>query len=313
MADLSDRHLLGIEGLASEEITLILDTAESMVEIGQREIKKVPTLRGKTVVNFFYEPSTRTRSSFEIAEKRLSADIVNFSASGSSVSKGETLLDTARTLEAMEPNFIVIRHGASGAARFLADRCRASIINAGDGMHEHPTQALLDAFTMRRHKKKLAGLNVAIVGDITHSRVARSNAYLLTTMGARVTFCGPATMIPPHVECLGARVESRMEKALEGVDVIMMLRIQRERQSRLALPSLREYTRLYGLDRRRLNLAHPEALIMHPGPINRGVEIADDVADDPRSVILEQVANGVAIRMAVLYLLARNWDAHEAA
>ena len=313
MVDLSDRHLLGTEGLTGDEITLILDTAESMVEIGQREIKKVPTLRGRTVVNFFYEPSTRTRSSFEIAEKRLSADIVNFSASGSSVSKGETLLDTARTLEAMEPNFIVIRHGASGAARFLADRCRASIINAGDGMHEHPTQALLDAFTMRRHKKELGGLNVAIVGDITHSRVARSNAYLLTTMGARVTFCGPATMMPPHAECLGARVEHSMEKALEGVDVIMMLRIQRERQSRLALPSLREYTRLYGLDRQRLQLAHPEALIMHPGPINRGVEIADDVADDQRSVILEQVANGVAIRMAVLYLLARNWDAREAA
>jgi aspartate carbamoyltransferase catalytic subunit len=311
MVDLQDRHLLGMEGLSRAEIELILDTAESMVEIGQREIKKVPTLRGKTVVNFFYEPSTRTRSSFEIAEKRLSADIVNFSASGSSVSKGETLLDTARTLEAMEPNFIVIRHGASGAARFLADRCRASIINAGDGMHEHPTQALLDAFTMRQHKQSLEGLKVAIVGDITHSRVARSNVWLLTTMGASVTLCGPATMMPPGIERLGARVEHRMEQALEGVDVIMMLRIQRERQSRLALPSLREYANLYGLNRHRLELAHPEALIMHPGPINRGVEIADDVADHPRSVILEQVANGVAIRMAVLYLLARNWDARE--
>jgi aspartate carbamoyltransferase catalytic subunit len=311
MTDLRDRHLLGMEGLTREEITLILDTAESMVEIGQREIKKVPTLVGKTVVNFFYEPSTRTRSSFEIAEKRLSADIVNFASSGSSVSKGETLLDTARTLEAMEPNFIVIRHGASGAARFLSERCRASIINAGDGMHEHPTQALLDAFTMRQHKKNLEGLKVAIVGDITHSRVARSNVWLLTTMGASVTLCGPPTMMPPGIELLGAKVEHHMERALEGADIIMMLRIQRERQSRLALPSLREYARLYGLNRQRLGLADSTALIMHPGPINRGVEITDDVADDERSVILEQVANGVAIRMAVLYLLARNWDAQE--
>jgi aspartate carbamoyltransferase catalytic subunit len=309
MADLRDRHLLGMEGLTREEITLLLDTAESMVEIGQREIKKVPTLRGKTVVNLFYEPSTRTRSSFEIAEKRLSADIVNFSASTSSISKGETLLDTARTLEAMEPNFIVIRHSASGAPRFLADRCRASIINAGDGMHEHPTQALLDAFTMRRHKGRLEGLRVAIVGDISHSRVARSNIHLLATMGAQVVLCGPATMLPPAVESLGAMVAARMEEAVEGADVVMMLRIQRERQARLTLPSLREYTRLYGLDRRRLALARPDALVMHPGPINRGVEIADDVADSERSVILEQVANGVAIRMAVLYLLARNWDA----
>ncbi len=311
MPDLRDRHLLGIEGLTREEILLILDTADSMVEIGQREIKKVPTLRGRTVVNLFYEPSTRTRSSFEIAEKRLSADIVNFSASGSSVSKGETLLDTARTLEAMEPDFIVIRHPSSGAPRFLADRCRSSIINAGDGMHEHPTQALLDAFTIRRHKGRLDGLKVAIVGDCTHSRVARSNVHLLATMGAQVTLAGPPTLMPPGIESLGARVTARMEEALEGADVVMMLRIQRERQSRLALPSLREYAHLYCLTSRRLALARPDAIVMHPGPINRGVEIADDVADHARSVILEQVGNGVATRMAVLYLLARVGSAHE--
>ena len=311
MAGLRDRHLLGTEHLTREEILLILETADSMVEIGQREIKKVPTLRGRTAVNLFYEPSTRTRSSFEIAEKRLSADIVNFSASTSSVSKGETLLDTVHTLEAMEPDLIVIRHAASGSARFLADRCRAGIINAGDGMHEHPTQALLDAFTIRQHKKRLEGLRVAIVGDCAHSRVARSNLYLLVTMGAEVTFCGPPTLMPPGIERLGARVTARIEEAIEGADVVMLLRIQRERQGKQAVPSLREYANLYCLTHRRLVLAQPDAIVMHPGPINRGVEIADDVADSERSVILDQVANGVAIRMAVLYLLARNWGASE--
>jgi aspartate carbamoyltransferase catalytic subunit len=313
MAGLRERHLLGTEHLTREEIVLILETADSMVEIGQREIKKVPTLRGRTAVNLFYEASTRTRSSFEIAEKRLSADIVNFSASTSSVTKGETLLDTVHTLEAMEPDLIVIRHAASGAARFLADRCRSSIINAGDGMHEHPTQALLDAFTIRSHKQRLDRLRVAIIGDCGHSRVARSNVYLLTTMGAEVTLCGPPTMMPPGIESLGVRVTARMEEALEGADVVMMLRIQRERQARVALPSLREYANLYCLTRRRLALAKPDAIVMHPGPINRGVEIADDVADGDRSVILEQVANGVAIRMAVLYLLARHWSGAEEA
>jgi len=311
MAGLRDRHLLGTEHLTREEILLVLETADSMVEIGQREIKKVPTLRGRTAVNLFYEPSTRTRSSFEIAEKRLSADIVNFSASTSSVSKGETLLDTVHTLEAMEPDLIVIRHAASGAAQFLADRCRAGIINAGDGMHEHPTQALLDAFTIRRHKERLDGLRVAIIGDCAHSRVARSNIYLLVTMGAEVTLCGPPTLMPPGIEGLGARVTARIEEAIEGADVVMLLRIQRERQGKQAVPSLREYANLYCLTHRRLALARPDAIVMHPGPINRGVEIADDVADSDRSVILEQVANGVAIRMAVLYLLARNWGASE--
>ena len=304
MAGLGDRHLLGTESLTPEEITLILDTADSMLEIGQREIKKVPTLRGRTVVNLFCEPSTRTRSSFEIAAKRLSADTLNFSASQSSLVKGETLLDTARTLEAMDPDIVVIRHGSAGAARFLAERCLFSVINAGDGMHEHPTQALLDAYTIRQHKKRLAGLRVAIVGDCTHSRVVRSNLWLLTKMGAEVVLAGPPTMMPPGIEGLGARVVFRIEEALEGADVVMVLRIQRERQSRLALPSLREYSILYCLTRERLGRAKPNAIVMHPGPINRGIEIADDVADGEGSVILQQVANGVAIRMSVLYLLA---------
>ncbi|MFQ5669148.1 MAG: aspartate carbamoyltransferase catalytic subunit [Acidobacteriota bacterium] len=304
MTRLSDRHLLGVESLSREEILLILDTAESMLEIGQREIKKVPILRGRTIINLFYEPSTRTRSSFEIAEKRLSADIINFGTASSSVSKGETLLDTARTLEAMEPDMIVLRHPASGAAHFLSGQCRSSIINAGDGMHEHPTQALLDAFTIRKHKPAFEGLKVAIIGDCAHSRVVRSNLWLLGRLGAKVVLCGPPTLIPPGIEAMGARVVPRPEEALEGVDVVMMLRIQRERQSRLTLPSLREYANLYCLTRERLVLAGPDVIAMHPGPINRGVEIADDVADDEQSVILDQVANGVAIRMAVLYLLA---------
>src|SRR2546426_3556995 len=302
--NLRSPHLLGIEPLVSEEINLILDTAESLAQISQREIKKVPTLRGKTVVNFFVEPSTRTRSSFEIAEKRLSADSLNFSTGTSSLVKGETLMDTARNLEAMAPDFIVIRHSEPGAPHLLARICRSSVINAGDGAHEHPTQALLDAYTIRQHKGRLAGLRVAIVGDILHSRVVRSNIFLLRKMGAEVVLSGPPTLIPQGIERLGVKVERRIEAALEGVDVIMMLRVQLERQTRGYFPSLREYFRLYGLTVPRVRLARPDAIIMHPGPINRGVEIDSEVADGPWSVILEQVTNGVAVRMAVLYLLS---------
>jgi aspartate carbamoyltransferase catalytic subunit len=301
---LRSRHLLGIDGMHTEEIQLILDTAESLEEIGTREIKKVPTLRGKTVVNFFVEPSTRTRSSFELAEKRLSADTINFSASSSSFVKGETLLDTARNLESMAPDFIVIRHSQPGGPHFLARHTHCSIINAGDGAHEHPTQALLDAYTIRKHKGGLQGLRVAIVGDILNSRVARSNLFLLTRMGAEVTLCGPPTLIPLGIEKRGARVTHRVEEAVEGADVVMTLRIQLERMRSGAFPSLREYARLYGINRERVELAAADAIVMHPGPMNRGVEITGEVADGDRSVILEQVTNGVAIRMAVLYLLA---------
>jgi aspartate carbamoyltransferase catalytic subunit len=300
---LESPHLLGIDGMEPDEITLILDTAESLAEIGTREIKKVPTLRGKTVVNFFVEPSTRTRSSFELAEKRLSADAINFSASTSSFSKGETLLDTARNLESMAPDFIVIRHSQAGAPHFLARHCRCSIVNAGDGAHEHPTQALLDAFTIRRHKGRFGGLRVAIVGDILHSRVARSNVFLLTRMGADVVVCAPPTLLPLGIERL-CGVTWRIDEALEGADVVMALRIQRERMGAGLFPSIREYARLYGIDRSRFERAKPDAIVMHPGPMNRGVELAGDVADGERSVILEQVTNGVAVRMAVLYLLA---------
>ncbi len=300
---LRSRHLLGIEPLSGEEIALILDTAEGFSEVITREIKKVPILRGKTVVNFFVEPSTRTRSSFEVAEKRLSADSLNFSTSTSSLVKGESLLDTARNLEAMNPDFIVIRHSEAGAPHFLARHCRSAIVNAGDGAHEHPTQALLDAFTMRHHKKRLAGLRVAVVGDILHSRVARSNAHLLTKMGADVTLCGPPTLLPRGVEALGCKATHRMDAAVEGADVVMMLRIQLERMVSGFFPTLREYAALYGLDARRLRRAAPDAIVMHPGPINRGVEIMGDVADGASSVILEQVTNGVAVRMAVLYLM----------
>ena len=301
---LSGRHLLGIEGLSSDEIQLILDTARAFAEVSTRSIKKVPTLRGRTVVNFFMEPSTRTRSSFEIAEKRLSADTLNFSPSTSSVSKGESLLDTARNLEAMAPDMIVIRHRAAGSPHFLARHCRSNIINAGDGTHEHPTQALLDAFTIREHKGRIDGLRVAIVGDLTHSRVLRSNLFLLRTMGADVVACGPPTMIPPGLADLGVEVSYRIDEALEGADVVMMLRIQRERQHGGAFPSAREYYNLFGLTVERARRAKPDAIIMHPGPMNRGVEIDSAVADGPYSVILEQVTNGVAVRMAVLYLLA---------
>jgi aspartate carbamoyltransferase catalytic subunit len=309
VSGLADRHLLGIEPLERDEITLILDTAESMLEIGRRAIKKVPTLRGRTVINLFYEASTRTRSSFEIAEKRLSADLLNLAISTSSVSKGESLLDTVRNLEALEADFIVLRHQASGAARFLADRCRASIINAGDGTHEHPTQALLDAFTIRQHKGGFAGLKVAIVGDCAHSRVVRSNLWLLTRMGAEVVLSGPPTLMPVGIEAMGARVVPLLEDAIHGADVVMMLRVQRERQRTLGFPSLREYARFWCLTPERLALAAADAIIMHPGPVNRGIEIADEVADGSGSVILEQVANGVAVRMAVLYLLAGRRDA----
>jgi aspartate carbamoyltransferase catalytic subunit len=307
------KHLLGIEPLDPEEIGLILDTAESFKEISTRAIKKVPTLRGKTVVNLFFEPSTRTRSSFEIAEKRLSADSVNFSASTSAVLKGETLLDTTRNLEAMNPDVIVIRHACAGASQMLTRVCRASVINAGDGAHEHPTQALLDAMTMREKKGRLEGLRVAIVGDLTHSRVVRSNVFLLTKMGASVILAGPTTMIPPGLERLGVAVTSRVEEALEGADVIMMLRIQLERQKLSLFPSLKEYFRLFSLNRERVRLAKEDVIIMHPGPMNRGVEISSEVADGPYSVILEQVTNGVAVRMAVLYLLIGGGEEDETA
>ena len=304
ISKLRHKDLLGISDLTPAEILLILDTAEAMREIGERPIKKVPTLRGKTVVNFFMEPSTRTRSSFEVAEKRLSADTLNFSPSASSVVKGESLLDTARNLEAMAPDMIVIRHKASGAPHFLARHCRSNIINAGDGAHEHPTQALLDAYTIREKKGRLKDLRVAIIGDLMHSRVLRSNLFLLRTMGADLVVCGPPTLVPPEIDRLGTSVTYRIDEAVEGADVIMMLRIQRERQKGGAFPSAREYYNLFGLTVERVRRARRDVIIMHPGPMNRGVEIDSAVADGPESVILEQVTNGVAVRMAVLYLLA---------
>ncbi len=305
---LSQRNLLGIADLTPEEIVLVLDTAEAMKEVGQRAIKKVPTLRGRTVVNLFFEPSTRTRTSFEIAEKRLSADTLNVAIASSSVVKGETLVDTALNLEAMAPSMIVLRHASSGACHLLARICRAAIINAGDGMHEHPTQALLDAFTIREHKGRIAGLKVAIVGDLLHSRVLRSNLLLLRKLGAEVWVCGPATLIPPGLDRLGVHVTTRIDEAVEGADVVMMLRIQLERMQGGFFPSLREYFRTFGMTEERVRRAKSDVIIMHPGPINRGVEIASEVADGPFSVILEQVANGVAVRMAVLYLLAGGAD-----
>jgi len=301
---LRSRNLLGISHMEPDEIELVLETALAMKEVGTRPIKKVPTLRGRTVVNLFFEASTRTRLSFELAEKRLSADTLGITTSGSSVVKGETLADTARTLEAMAPDMIVVRHESSGAPQMLARACRASIINAGDGTHEHPTQALLDAFTMREHKGRLAGLRVAIIGDLQHSRVLRSNALLLTKMGADVRACGPATLLPLGLDRLGVRVTASMDAALDGADVVMMLRLQHERMRGLYLPSVREYFVQFGLTPRRLERAAPDAIVMHPGPMNRGVEIDSEVADGPWSVILDQVANGVAVRMAVLYLLA---------
>ena len=300
---LTKKDLLGIQDLSVDEINLILDTAESFIEVSTREIKKVPTLRGKTIINLFMEPSTRTRTSFEIAGKRLGADTVNISATTSSVVKGETLIDMARNLEAMNPDVIVIRHNASGAPHMLAKLVKQSIINAGDGAHEHPTQALLDMMTIKARKGRIAGLRVAIIGDIAHSRVARSNIYGLTRMGAQVTVAGTATMLPRQIEQMGVTVHQHLEEAIKGVDIIMMLRIQTEREQQNIFPSLREYSRCFCLNRENIRLAKDDALVMHPGPINRGVEIAPDIADGPASVILEQVTNGVAVRMALLYLL----------
>jgi len=297
------KDLLGIKQLEPEEINLILETSETFKEISTRPIKKVPTLRGRTVVHLFYEPSTRTRTSFEIAAKRLSADTFNISASTSSIVKGETLLDTARNLEAMNPDVIVLRHSAAGAPHLLARHVQASVINAGDGMHEHPTQALLDLLTIKDKKGTISGQTVAIIGDIAHSRVARSNVWALTKMGARVLVAGPTTMIPHDMDKLGVEVFYRPEDVIPKADVIMMLRIQLERQGQMLLPSLREYARVFGLNEEKLSQAKPDVLIMHPGPINRGVEISPAVADGPYSVILDQVSNGVAVRMALLYLL----------
>ena len=300
---LAGKDILGIEEMSVSEIGLILDTAESFKEVSTREIKKVPTLRGKTVINLFFEASTRTRTSFEIAAKRLSADTINISASSSSVVKGETLIDTAKNLEAMNPDCIVIRHSAAGAPHLLARLMRVPVINAGDGAHEHPTQALLDLFTVREKKGRLAGLKVAIVGDILHSRVARSNIYGFTKMGAEVHLSGPRTMMPAEVERMGVRWHTGLHEVIPQADVIMMLRIQLERQEGGFFPTLREYSRFFGLNLEVLKAAQPEVLIMHPGPMNRGVEISPEVADGPFSVILDQVTNGVAVRMALLYLL----------
>ncbi|MBW2567668.1 MAG: aspartate carbamoyltransferase catalytic subunit [Deltaproteobacteria bacterium] len=300
---LAKKDVLEMESLSVEEIEAILDTAETLKEISTRPIKKVPTLRGKTVVNFFYEPSTRTKISFEIAAKRLSADTVSISASTSSIVKGETLVDTAKNLEAMNPDAIVIRHSAAGAPHLLARLVKASVINAGDGMHAHPTQALLDMMTIREKKGRLAGLRIAIIGDIAHSRVARSNIVGLNKTGAEVILAGPPTMIPMGVETLGAHITYHIEEAIKDADVVMVLRIQKERQQAFVFPSEREYAQCYGLTEKKLVGAKEDVLIMHPGPINRGVEIAPEVAEGPYSVILEQVTNGVAIRMALLYLL----------
>jgi len=300
---LRSRDLLGIESLTPDEITLLLDTAESMRSIGQRSIKKVPALRGRMVINLFFEASTRTRFSFETAEKWLSADSLNFSVKGSAVEKGESLLDTARNLQAMSPDLIVIRHSSPGVPHFLARHLKAGVVNAGDGAHEHPTQALLDALTIRQRLDRLEGLRVAICGDIAHSRVVRSNIWLLKKMGAKVVVCGPPTLLPARIEAMGVEVTTDFDAALEGADVVMMLRMQLERQGTSLFPSIREYFRHYGLDAKRLARARPGAIVMHPGPMNRGVEIASDIADSDRSVILEQVSNGVAVRMAVLYLL----------
>jgi aspartate carbamoyltransferase catalytic subunit len=303
------KDLLAIADLSREEISLVLDTADAMREIGERPIKKVPTLRGKTVVNLFYEPSTRTRTSFEIAEKRLSADTLNIAVASSSVLKGETLSDTAMNIEAMAPDMIVVRHPSSGACHLLARLCRSRVINAGDGMHEHPTQALLDAFTIRERKGRIAGLKVAIVGDLLHSRVLRSNVLLLTKLGADVWACGPRTLVPVGLEQNGVTVSTSVDEAVRDADVIMMLRIQQERMRGAFFPSVREYFQTFGMTPARVAKARPDVIIMHPGPMNRGVEIASEVADGPYSVILEQVANGVAVRMAVLYLLAGGAEA----
>ncbi|MES2123743.1 MAG: aspartate carbamoyltransferase catalytic subunit [Gemmatimonadota bacterium] len=304
MTSILGKDLVGLEHLTREQITAILDTAEPFKEVSERAIKKVPALRGKTIVNLFFEASTRTRISFEFAEKRLSADTVNVQSAGSSVSKGETLVDTARNLEAMRIDMVVIRHGSSGAAQFLGDRIRSNVINAGDGKHEHPTQALLDLLTLRDRLGRIEGLKVCIVGDVLHSRVARSNIWGLTRLGAEVAVCGPPTLLPSHVEELGVRVFRRVEEAIEWADALNVLRLQLERMQAGFIPSLREYNRVFGVTTEKLARAPKELLILHPGPMNRGVEIDSDVADGEHSVILPQVTNGVAVRMAVLYLLA---------
>jgi aspartate carbamoyltransferase catalytic subunit len=304
------RHLLGIEPLNREEILRILDEALALKEVLSRPVKKVATLRGKLIVNLFYEPSTRTRSSFEIAAKRLSADAVNWTTSGSSASKGETFFDTVKNLEVMGPDILVVRHSSSGAPEQISQRVKCAVINAGDGSHEHPSQALLDAFTLREHLGALEGRTVAIVGDIAHSRVARSNIHCLTKLGVRVRLCGPHTMMPPGIEALAPRGQiertHRLEDAVKGADAVMMLRIQQERIGEPLFPSLREYSRVFGLGVRAAELLAPHAVILHPGPINRGVELSPELADGPRSLILDQVENGVAVRMAILYLLSSN-------
>jgi aspartate carbamoyltransferase catalytic subunit len=298
-------HLLGIAQLDAEDVIEILDAAEAFIQVSRRPVRKVPTLRGKTLINLFFEASTRTRTSFELAGKRLSADVVNISSSGSSVSKGESLLDTCRTVAAMRPDIVVIRHSASGAPAFVANRVGCSVINGGDGAHEHPTQALLDAFAIRQALGTLKGLKVAICGDISHSRVARSNVALLRLFGSEVRFCAPHTLMPAGAAALGAKLYHRLQDALEDVDVIMLLRVQSERLEGPLLPSMREYSRSYGVSQRHLELASPRAIVMHPGPMNRGVEIHPALADSERSVILDQVEAGVAVRMAVLYLLSK--------
>ncbi len=298
------KDLIGLRELDAAEINRILDTAEAFKQVGTRHVKKVPALRGRTLVNFFVEPSTRTRTSFELAAFRLSADVVNISATASSLTKGETLKDTARNLEALHADIIVLRHSAAGAAKFLSERLQSSVINAGDGAHEHPTQALLDTFTIREHFGRVEGLNVVIIGDILFSRVARSNIWALTKLGAKVTLVGPSTLVPRSFEEIGVRVERSVEKVLPEADVVNLLRIQHERQKLEYFPGLGEYTNLFGLTKKRAGMLKEDCLIMHPGPINRGVEIDSDVADGARSVILEQVTNGIAVRMAVLYLCA---------
>ncbi|HTQ49753.1 MAG TPA: aspartate carbamoyltransferase catalytic subunit [Candidatus Acidoferrales bacterium] len=297
------KHLLDIESLTPDEIVTVLDTARAFKAVGERAIKKVPALRGRTVINLFVEPSTRTRISFELAEQRLSADVINFSAEASSFKKGETLKDTARNLEALNADFIVIRHSASGAPHFLARVLDVHVINAGDGAHEHPTQALLDVFTIREHKGRIAGLNITILGDVLYSRVARSNIWALMKLGAAVTVCGPATLVPKTFEQMGCRVTYDVDEAIRNADIINLLRIQHERQRKTMFPSINEYIQLFGLNKARLAKAKPDALIMHPGPINRGVEIDSDIADSGRSLVLEQVTNGLAVRMAVLFLV----------
>jgi aspartate carbamoyltransferase catalytic subunit len=299
----SRKHLLDIQSLTPEEINTVLDTARAFKSVGERAIKKVPALRGKTVVNLFVEPSTRTRISFELAAQRLTADIINFTAEASSLKKGETLKDTAKNLEALNADIIIIRHSATGAPHFLARFLNSSVVNAGDGAHEHPTQALLDIFTIREKKGKIAGLNVTILGDILYSRVARSNIWALLKMGANVTLCGPSTLVPRSFEQMGCKVTYNVEEAISDADIINLLRIQHERQRQTMFPSIGEYTALFSLNKSRLALTKPDALIMHPGPINRGVEIDSEIADSGRSVILEQVTNGLAVRMAVLFLI----------